>query len=210
MNTDNLDYLREHVSHIMSSDRFEHTLGVERAVVFIGERILPHKLYELRVAALLHDITKEMPYADQKHFLATEGVQLTCDDVMSEKTLHQLSGAKMAEKSFSDFVTPEIIHAISCHSTGCADMSVFDEILYLADYVDDTRKHNSCIALRKKLIDELEKSSAENYVRVLHKICLESFDHTIEYLTQKGEFVHPNSLVAQKALIEKLNSNCKE
>ncbi|MBR2340241.1 MAG: HD domain-containing protein [Clostridia bacterium] len=210
MNTEKLDCLRQKIRCNLSADRYEHTLGVERAVVFIGERILPHKLYELRVAALLHDITKEMPYADQKHFLATEGVQLTCDDVMSEKTLHQLSGAKMAEKSFSDYITPEIIHAISCHSTGCADMSVFDEILYLADYVEDTRRHESCIALRNRLLDELKKSSAEDYVQVLHKICLESINQTIEHLIQKGGFVHSNSFAARAFLVEKLNNGSRE
>ena len=210
MNTDNLDYLREHVSHIMSSDRFEHTLGVERAASFIGEKILPDKLYELRVAALLHDITKEMTFDAQYRFLVNEGVNLTHDDIMSKMTLHQLSGAKMAEKSFSDYITPEIIHAISYHSTGCADMSVFDEILYLADYVEDTRRHESCIALRNRLLDELEKSSAEDYVQVLHKICLESINQTIEHLIQKGGFVHSNSFAARAFLVEKLNNGSRE
>ena len=89
-------------------------------------------------------------------------------------------------------------------------MSVFDEILYLADYVEDTRRHESCIALRNRLLDELKKSSAEDYVQVLHKICLESINQTIEHLIQKGGFVHSNSFAARAFLVEKLNNGSRE
>ena len=53
-----LALLRAEVELRLSTRRFSHTLGVERAAREIGAHCLPDKIAALSAAALLHDVTK--------------------------------------------------------------------------------------------------------------------------------------------------------
>ena len=66
---ESLCLLREKLRSVLSEHRYEHTLGVERAAVRIGERCLPEMICELRAAALLHDVAKEMKMEKQQEIL---------------------------------------------------------------------------------------------------------------------------------------------
>ena len=52
--------------------------------------------------------------------------------------LHAKYGAWLAENKYG-IEDPEIISAIACHTTGKADMSVLDKIVYIADYIEPRR-----------------------------------------------------------------------
>ncbi|MBQ4137590.1 MAG: nicotinate (nicotinamide) nucleotide adenylyltransferase, partial [Clostridia bacterium] len=54
-----LSNVRERVRTMMGKRRFLHTLGVEREINFLAGIYCPEKREKLRLAALLHDITKE-------------------------------------------------------------------------------------------------------------------------------------------------------
>ena len=60
-----IEELRREVSAFQDSRRFSHTLGVEKEAVRLGELFLPEDINRLRVAALLHDITKMYDYEKQ-------------------------------------------------------------------------------------------------------------------------------------------------
>ena len=64
---DKLSALRECVAKRLSKKRFNHTLRVEAAAVRIAEFCLPESISELRAAAILHDLTKELD--DKEQFL---------------------------------------------------------------------------------------------------------------------------------------------
>ena len=61
--TDNdiLDLIPQ-VQNSLSAERFSHTLGVMRAAELLGEYCLPGRTCELKAAALLHDIAKELSF----------------------------------------------------------------------------------------------------------------------------------------------------
>ena len=86
-----LDALRENIKQYMGAHRYDHTLGVEKAVIFLGSIFLPEHVSELRVAALLHDITKEMSYDDQFSLLSSEGLIISEEDKMALPALHSFS-----------------------------------------------------------------------------------------------------------------------
>lgn len=60
-----LDELRLSVKDRLSIFRWSHTEGVERMAARISKILAPDKEYELRAAALLHDITKEKKIDEQ-------------------------------------------------------------------------------------------------------------------------------------------------
>ena len=64
----------------MSEKRFSHTLGVERCAERLGRLVLSERINELRAAALLHDISKEIPIDIQFEILEKNKFPLTDED----------------------------------------------------------------------------------------------------------------------------------
>ena len=56
--------------------------------------------------------------------------------------LHAKLGAYLAETIY-EVKDPEILHAIKVHTTGAADMSVLDKIIYIADFIEPGRDKGS-------------------------------------------------------------------
>ena len=54
-----LSELRENVAKCLSERRYKHTLEVEKMATKLAEIYCPEKIFDIRAAALLHDITKE-------------------------------------------------------------------------------------------------------------------------------------------------------
>lgn len=202
-----LSEIRKYLSENLSEKRYLHTLGVERTMVLLGKYFPSYSEFSLRAAALLHDITKEIPFEEQVMYVKTHGISPTYDDIKSEKTFHELSGAVFAKEKFGDAADSEILSAISKHSTGDENMSLFDMLLYVSDYIEDTRTYPVCICARKKLFEEMEKSSAEEYSSILIKNTLEIVDATIVHLIEKHSFIHRNTLMAHNSLSEKIRES---
>ena len=54
--------LREKVKPYLTEKRYSHTLAVEKEAAYLGSIYLPEKIAELRVSALLHDVTKKCDF----------------------------------------------------------------------------------------------------------------------------------------------------
>ncbi len=204
LNEKALAILDRRVREELSDFRYNHTKGVERAITELGMIYMPTRVNELRCAALLHDIAKENTYGDNISLAGKYNVLLEDDDIKSPKTLHQTIGALVGKVTYSEFVTPDILHAISVHSTASKDMKLFDMLLYLADYIEDTRKYGFCIELREEFFDNIRKSSANDYVTILYAIILKSLNYTIRELLDLSTFIHKNTFEARNSFIEKL------
>ena len=86
------------------------------------------------------------------------------------------------------FVNPRIFRAIFNHTTGCADMDVFEKIIFLADYIEPLRTHESCTRLREKYL-ELVKDKVDSKNRaeeILDCLVLQSLNDTYSFLSSKG------------------------
>ena len=69
-----ITHLRETVKASMSEKRSFHTLAVEQMAIRLGQIYAPDKIYVLRAAALLHDITKELRGDEQIKLCAEYGI----------------------------------------------------------------------------------------------------------------------------------------
>ena len=131
-----LSALRELLSDYLGHERFCHTLGVEKMARRIGKMLLPDALLELSAAALLHDVTKELPYGEQLQMCKRYRIRMPKAEYAAEKVLHARTGACYAREHFPDVVTSRVFKAIDRHTTGKASMSVFDEIIFLSDMIE--------------------------------------------------------------------------
>ena len=72
------------------------------------------------------------------------------------KTLHAITGSLVAERIFGE--NKQVSAAIRSHTTGKADMSLLEKILYLADYVEPNRDFPGVEALRSLTWQDLDKA----------------------------------------------------
>ena len=206
-NDEMIEELRLSVKDRLSEKRYIHTVGVEKMAKHLGDIILSEKTDELCVAALLHDITKELPYTEQLNLLKTSALKYTQEDIDIKPALHAISAIPIVKKEYSKYVTTDVLSAIFNHTLGNDNMSVFDEIIFISDYTEQGRTYPACIEVRDYLLKniDMKKDLADN-LNSLHIAMLMAINYTIDSLTKRGEKIHPKTYLTKtyfERLIEK-------
>ena len=90
-----IDALRKDIPQFISGKRLAHTYAVERECAALAEIFCRHPLllsredaYRLRIAALLHDITKEKTPAEHCRICAEHRIPLCDMELAAPKVLH--------------------------------------------------------------------------------------------------------------------------
>ena len=200
-----LDSLKNSVKARLSDFRWSHTAGVERMADRLAQIFAPERANELRAAALLHDITKEKKIDEQIEICTRYGYKLRDDEIGSPAILHAITAALVIPYEYPQLATDEIISAVRWHTTGREGMTLAEKIIYLADYIEDTRKYDECVALRNMFFDakpeEMTPEAAEEH---LDRVILCSLEMTVKDIAAKGGAVCNDTLEAKKYFEEKL------
>ena len=204
--TDNeITALAERVKPYLTGKRYEHTLAVAEEAARLGEIYLPEKINNLRASALLHDITKRADFEKQLQYCEEFGIIIGNDDMLSPKVFHAVTGAAVAERDFADIADEEILSGIRWHTTGRAGMTVFEAIIYLADYIEPTRTFDDCIRVRRCFWDCIR--DGWDKTEVLRDTMILSFNLTIENLLREGALIDKDTIAARNAcLAEKMRN----
>ncbi len=205
-----LNTLRSEVQKRLSKKRYEHTIGVEKMAMFIGNIILPDKIDELCVASLLHDIAKEMCYEEQLDLLINSNVNYTREDLAVKPALHSFTAVPVVKEDFSQYATEDVLSAVFNHTLGAPGMSVFDEIIFISDYAEDGRLYPICNEVNNFIKTNMsrEKSKDENLV-ILHQASITAIKSTIDSLKKGKEAINKRTIETYDYLNEKLkNAYC--
>ena len=111
-------------------------------------------------------------------------------ELQEEQLLHAKTGAAVAANVFG--VSDEVRRAILYHTTGKANMTTLEKIIYLADYIEPTRSFCDLSEVRRLAMEDLDRA------------VLMSCAMSVENLKKKGEKIHPNSIQARDFLQEEL------
>ena len=200
-----LSSLRDSLKCKMSGFRLAHTLGVEEMAARIGAIYCPEKLNILRAAALLHDITKELSPDAQREIFERHGVEMSEDVIKSQATQHALTAALEIPERYPEFADEEVIEAVRCHTTGKADMTLCEKIIYISDYIDFTRTYSDCKALREMFWSASpEKMGAQERELHLDRVILSCLEMTVEDLVENSRHVSRETLEARDFIIEQM------
>ena len=180
-----LQQLRPVALSYLKHRRIPHVLGTEEEAVRLAERY-GADVEKARVAALLHDCTKKLSMEEQLELCEHYGIQLDELEQQALKLLHAKTGAAIARDVFG--VDDEIYRAIWWHTTGHADMTLLEKIIYLADYIEPTRDFPGVDALRQTCYRDLDEG------------LLMGLEMTIEEMTNMGNPVHHATVEARDAL----------
>ena len=181
----------KYVKSRLSEKRFRHTMGVVETAETLAKRY-GADVDQARLAALLHDVTKEYDY--QKQLKTCTEWRIILDEVTYSESalLHAVTGAELARRMFG--AGDAVCRAIRSHTTGAAEMTILDKIICLADYIEPNRVFPG--------VDHLRTLSAESLDRAL----LEAIDGTIVHTIQMKKIVHPDSLLARNALLRTIGT----
>lgn len=194
--------LRESVKNEMGEKRYFHTLEVEKMAERLGEIYAPNQISMLRAAALLHDITKERTTEEHIAICENAGETVSVADRKAPKMFHSRTAALVIPTKYPDFNTPEIISAVRYHTTGRADMTLAEKIIYLADYIDMSRKYGDCVALRDFFFDfDFENTDDEEKIYHLNDTLIMSYNLTIKGLLEDEKHIDRATFEARNFLI---------
>lgn len=196
-----MNQLRNDIKKYISGKRYEHTLAVERESVSLAEifGLSREMTKKLRIAALLHDITKEKKTDEQTELCRRFNISYDETDIKSPKVFHAVTGAALAKNDYPSLVDDDIYNAILSHTVGNDNMTLFDQILYLADYIEETRKFDDCITLRKYFYGRIKKG--DNTVDVLRDTMIMSFDMTLKNLISEGDVINIQTVRSRNRLL---------
>ncbi len=197
-----IEVLRGKIAARMSEYRYLHTLAVEDMAARLSDLYCPEKKSKLRAAALLHDITKELSYEEHIAIFKEHGESLLPEDLRAPKTFHARSAAILISMMYPEFSDIEIINAVRYHTTGCASMTLFEKIIYLADYIDETRKYEECVILRNMFWDaEPQKMSEAERIEHLDAVMLKALNMSIDSLINDGKIISCDTVSARNSLL---------
>lgn len=181
-----LSQLRAAALSYLNHRRIPHVLGTEQEAIRLAERY-GADVEKARVAALLHDCTKRLDMEEQLALCKQYGIRLDSMERETLKLLHAKTGAAVARDVFG--VDDEIYSAIWYHTTGHANMTKLEKIIYLADYIEPSRNFPGVDKLRKVCYEGLDKG------------LLLGLEMTIGEMTAAGSPVHHATVEARDALV---------
>ncbi len=194
--------LKAAIAARLSPKRFAHTAAVEDMVARLAALYCPEQTSALRAAALIHDVTKEYPTDTQISLLEAAGKTVTQGDVCAPKTLHARTAALLIPAEFPLFDCETVVSAVRWHTTGRAGMTLTEQLLYLADYIDDSRIFPDCVRLRGYFWGARpEKMTMEERTAHLRRTLIMSFDMTMRALLSEGAVISPDTGLARNELV---------
>lgn len=167
------------VANQMSDKRLQHVLRVEAMALQLA-RIYGGDLEQVSVAALVHDYAKER---EDEAFLTLIDEGDYPDDLcqFGNAIWHGLVGADMIQRELG-IDDAAILQAVRVHTTGSANMSLLDKIIYVADYVEIGRTFPIVEEARKIAFQDIDEAVAFETL------------HTLSYLIEKKTLIYPKTI----------------
>jgi nicotinate-nucleotide adenylyltransferase len=170
--------LEQVVVSLLKPNRVAHVLGCRDMAVELAKR-WGADVTDAARAGLLHDITKAIDGPLQLTLCSEYGTMLNDFSRRYPKTLHALTGSLVADRIFGE--KEVVVNAIRHHTTGKANMSLLEKIIYIADYVEPNRTIAGVDQLRHLAFTDLDAAL---------KMGLQM---TVSYLNEQGSEVSPES-----------------
>ncbi|MBQ6621642.1 MAG: bis(5'-nucleosyl)-tetraphosphatase (symmetrical) YqeK [Mogibacterium sp.] len=177
-------YLQE----VLTPKRYKHSLGVQKMAGKLA-KIHGADVEKARYAGLVHDIAKCCTVEEMNEQVRRYGLP---DRYLDDPALaHSKVGVCILKEKFG-VDDPEILMAVSSHTTGRYGMSLLEEILYVSDAIEENRQYDDADRLRKLARKDLDLC------------CLEVIDFCLKELERKGKAVDEDSLGALRFIRERL------
>lgn len=172
----------------LSDHRFRHSLCVAEEAVRLA------KMYgadeqKAELAGLLHDIMKEADKAEQERYIRMDNRSYPAAYYeLSPKLMHAPAAASYVRRELG-IKDRDVLAAIRYHTTGRADMSLLERVVFLADFTSADRDYHEVEKMRSLADKSMEKAM------------MFGLSFTITDLVSKERLVHPDTFDAYNDLL---------
>lgn len=174
--------LEHTMQETLKKSRYRHTLGVAYTAACLAMRYQINS-EDAYVAGLLHDCAKCFSETEVLKKCKKYKIELNDFEKNNPYIVHGRLGSIIAEKEY-EISNQEILSAIACHTTGKPNMTTFEKILFIADYIEPARD-------QAPRLNELRQMAFQNL-----DICLTMvLEDTLHYLMQTNLPIDPSSEV---------------
>lgn len=148
--------LQKKLAKNLDAERFQHTLGVMFTCTSLA-MCYGYDIEAAQIAGLLHDCAKCIPNQKKIKLCRDNKVTITDFEKKHPFLIHAKLGAFLAKSKY-DVEDREVLSAITYHTTGRANMSLLEKIVYIADYIEPMRdKAPNLPAIRKLAFEDLDE-----------------------------------------------------
>ncbi len=184
---DGLSAYREILAEKLDDYRIYHSECVSECAAVLAEKY-GADTEKARLAGLMHDVMKNASPREHLDLMQRSGESLSKVDLTNSKVWHQLSGAQYLKEN-GIITDEEILGAVRWHTTGRADMTLLEKIVYTADFISADRDYPDVGVVRKLADESLEKA------------ILYTARYTINKLVSAGMPIHPATVECYNCLV---------
>ncbi|MDY2918776.1 MAG: bis(5'-nucleosyl)-tetraphosphatase (symmetrical) YqeK [Anaerococcus sp.] len=182
-----IDSYKDRLLEDIGKKRYKHSLRVVDAALKLSED-LDIDVDKVKIAAFLHDCAK---YNEERYI---RELDLKIDEKIhpTSPVIHAFVGAEVAKKVYN-IKDNDILDAIRYHTTGRANMSLYEKIVFLADAIEEKRDYPGVEDIREKAFEDIDEG------------LLECLDHNIKFLIDKKSYIESLTFEARNYLIKEKN-----
>ena len=178
--------LDSYVKAELSEKRYKHTISVVGEAKRLADlnKLTVEDTRRVTLAAIFHDAAKELSEDQMARLI--EKYHLDKRYLGNSNLAHGKLASKMIKDMFN-ITDEDIINAISFHTTGRANMSQVEKIVFIADAIEPLRKYD--------VVDEIRKTTWDNLDKGCHKMLVE----TIKMLERQSKGpIDQDTILAEK------------
>lgn len=184
----NKDKIIEFLRNKLNEKRFEHSVNTAKEAVGLAEKYGADK-EKAYIAGMLHDTAKGLPHETLIKIAEDNGLAIDRYETENPELIHGKIGAFIISSELG-IKDKDILSAVEWHTTGHANMTILEKIIYLADIIEPGRTFKGVDAVRRLAYEDIDKAM------------IVSLREVVEYVKSKGLTLHPKSIEAYEFLIK--------
>ncbi len=182
-----LQAYKEIIKPFLSDKRYYHSVCVSNAAAELAQKY-GADAEKAALAGILHDIMKETPSNEQLKMMTRYDIILTAVERRAPKLWHSMLGSAYLEHELN-ITDREILDAVRYHTTGRANMSLLEQVVFVADFISEDRDYDGVENLRKAANVSLEEAMVEGLA------------FSIKDLSFSYRPIHPDTISAYNQVI---------
>ena len=189
-----LKKINEAVKKELSEKRYKHSVGVMEKAEELA-KIYGADVNKAKLVGLAHDIGKELSREEKLQYAKENNIEIDEIEKINVGLLHGKIGADICKKRYG--FTEDMQAAIKYHTTGSGkkEMTLLEKIIFLADKIEENRRYKDENKMAE--LEELRELAKKN----LDLATIKAIDNSLIYTIQKGELIHPDSVLTRNGLI---------
>ena len=183
-----IEELKQELKKYLKDDekRYNHSIGVMN----MCEKLAIHyncDVERAKKSGLMHELAKYMTDEEKIEYVDGNNISITEIQRKLPGILHGIIAADICKKKY-DF-DEEMCSAIAYHTTGKANMSLLEKIVFAADKIDETREYSDIDYYRNLAMTDITQA------------CLEIINFQIEDAIKKDKIFDEKSIETRNFIL---------